>query len=144
MALGISVTEAIIAGKDVLMNMINELLEEIRPTMSLEDIQIVYTKTVDKLIFHEEDTSKSKYIGGEFNLDYVSDKAYTCGYKLFFQDEKKKIYALEAKSKEISMLKLSTSVREQIRTDKNIKFEIPEPDDKARALYNREKLENVK
>lgn len=144
MALGISVTEAIVAGKDVLMNMINELLEEIRPTMSLEDIQIVYTKTVDKLIFHEEDTSKSKYIGGEFNLDYVSDKAYTCGYKLFFQDEKKKIYTLEAKSKEISMLKLSTSVREQIRTDKNIKFEIQKPDDKARALYNREKLENVK
>ena len=137
---GISVTDAIIAGKDVLIDMVNELVEAFRPTMSLDDIQRVYTKTVDKVIFHEEDKSHSHYIGGEFNLDYVSDNAYTCGYKLFFQDEQKKIFALESKSKEISMLKLSNDIREQLKTDKNIKFEIPEPDEKARELYNREKL----
>lgn len=65
---GISVGEAIVAGKEVLMNMINELIEEFRPTMTLEDLQRVYTKTVDEVIFKEEDKSNSRYVGGEFNL----------------------------------------------------------------------------
>ena len=141
---GIGVGEAIIAGKDVLKNMINELIEAISPTMSLEDLQRVYGKMIDKVIFHEEDKSKTHYVGGEFNIDYVSDKAYTFGYKLFFIDEQKKIFSLEAKSNELNASKLSSAIREQIKTDKNIKFEIPEPDEKARESYNREKSARVK
>ena len=51
---GINVGEAISAGKEILMNMINELIEELRPTMSLEDLQRVYIKTIDAVIFKEE------------------------------------------------------------------------------------------
>ena len=137
---GISVGEAIIAGKEVLMNMINELIEEFRPTMTLEDLQLVYMKTVDEVILQEEDKSNTKYVGGEFNLDYVSDRAYTCGYRLFFQNEQKKIFELAAKSREISLMKLSAKVREQLKADKNIKFEIPEPDKKVRDKYNSKNL----
>ncbi len=135
---GVAFSEAISAGTEVLKSIINELIEEFRPTMTLDDLQRVYTKTIDKVIFHEEDKSNSRYVGGEFNLDYVSERAYTCGYKLFFRDEQKKIFALEAKSKELSISKLHSSVREQLKTDKNIKFEIPEPDESARDKHNRE------
>ena len=140
---GVTVGEAIIAGKEVLMNMINELIEEFRPTMTLEDLQRVYTKTVDEVIFKEEDKSNSRYVGGEFNLDYVSEKGYTVGYKLFFQNEQKKIFELEAKSRELSISKLSAKVREQLAAEKNIKFEIPEPSQSARDKYNRENLNRV-
>ena len=135
---GITVGEAFTAGKEVLVNIINELIEEFRPTMTIEDLQRVYTKTIDKVIFNEEDKSNSRYVGGEFNLDYVSEKSYTVGYRLFFQDEHKKIFEIEAKSRELSIAKLSEKVRTQLKTDKNIKFEIPEPSQSARDKYNRE------
>lgn len=141
---GISVGEAITAGKEVLMNMINELIEEFRPTMTLEDLQRVYTKTIDKVIFNEEDKSGTKYVGGEFNLDYVGEKSYTVGYRLFFQNEQKKIFEIEAKSREISIAKLSSKVREQLKEEKNIKFEIPEPTQSARDKHNRESFQRVK
>ena len=140
---GITVGEAITAGKEVLMNMINELIEEFRPTMTLEDLQRVYTKTIDEVIFKEEDKSNSRYVGGEFNLDCVGEKSYTVGYKLFFQNEQKKIFELEAKSRELSITKLSAKVREQLAAEKNIKFEIPEPSQSARDKYNRENLNRV-
>ncbi len=135
---GISVGEAITVGREVLMNMINEIMEELRPTMTLEDLQRVYSPKLDKIILDEEDASNRKYIGGEFNLDYVSDKFYTCGYKFFFQDEQQKIFKVEAKSRELTTSNLSPKVREQLKTDKNIKFEIPEPSETARNKHNRE------
>lgn len=134
----INVGEAIAAGKEVLMNMINELIEEFRPTMTLEDLQRVYTKTVDEVILREEDKSNSKYVGGEFNLDCVSEKSYTVGYRLFFRNEQKKIFELEARSRELDISKLSLIVREQLKADKNIKFEIPEPSASVRDKFNRE------
>ena len=140
---GISVGEAIVAGKEVLMNMINELIEEFRPTMTLEDLQRVYTKTVDEVIFKEEDKSNSRYVGGEFNLDYVGEKSYTVGYRLFFQNEQKKFFELEAKSRELSISKLSEKVREQLKAEKNIKFEIPEPSQSARDNHNRKNFNRV-
>lgn len=140
---GITVGEAITAGKEVLMDMINELIEEFRPTMTLEDLQRVYTKKLDEVIFKEEEKSNTRYVGGEFNLDYVSEKGYTVAYKLFFQNEQKKIFELEAKSRELSISKLSAKVREQLAAEKNIKFEIPEPSQSARDKYNRENLNRV-
>ena len=137
---GISVGEAIIAGKEVLMNMINDLIEEFRPTMTLEDLQRVYSKSIDEVIFDEEDRNNSKYVGGEFNLDYVSERSYTVGYRLFFRNEQKKIFELSAKSREISISKLSAKVREQLKSDKNIKFEIHEPNQSARDKHNRKVL----
>ena len=137
---GISVGEAIAAGKEVLMNMINELIEEFRPTMTLEDLQRVYSKSIDEVIFNEEDKGESNYVGGEFNLDYVSEKSYTVGYRLFFRNKQKKIFELEAKSREISISKLSANVREQLAKEKNIKFEIPEPSQSARDKHNRKIL----
>lgn len=134
----INVGEAIAAGKEVLMNMINELIEEFRPTMTLEDLQRVYTKTVDEVILREEDKSNSRYVGGEFNLDCVSEKSYTVGYRLFFRNEQKKIFELEARSRELDISKLSLIVREQLKADKNIKFEIPEPSASVRDKHNRE------
>lgn len=134
----INVGEAIAAGKEVLMNMINELIEEFRPTMTLEDLQRVYTKTVDEVILREEDKSNSKYVGGEFNLDCVNERSYTVGYRLFFRNEQKKIFELEARSRELDISKLSLIVREQLKADKNIKFEIPEPSASVRDKHNRE------
>ena len=134
----INVGEAIAAGKEVLMNMINELIEEFRPTMTLEDLQRVYTKTVDEVILREEDKSNSRYVGGEFNLDCVNERSYTVGYRLFFRNEQKKIFELEARSRELDISRLSLVVREQLKADKNIKFEIPEPSANVRDKHNRE------
>lgn len=140
---GINIGETLIAGKEVLMNFINELIEEFRPTMTLEDLQRLYTTTLDEVIFNEEDKSNSRYVGGEFNLNYVGEKSYTVGYRLFFQNEQKKIFELEAKSRELLIAKLSESVREQLKEEKNIKFEIPEPSQSARDKHNRKSFSRV-
>lgn len=134
---GMDASTAISVGKKVLIEMIEDLISEIRPTMSVEELQRVYTKSIDEVILKEEDSSHTKYVGGEFSLNYIDDKSYNCAYRLFFQGEDKKLYEISAKSKSLDSYYLSMSVRGELKTVQTIKFEIPEPSAEARDKYNR-------
>ncbi|MBR1396471.1 MAG: hypothetical protein IJ563_02935 [Selenomonadaceae bacterium] len=134
---GMDASTAISIGKKVLLEMIQDLVSEIRPTMSIEDIQRVYTKSIDEVIFKEEESSHTTYVGGEFSLNYIDEKNYNCAYRLFFQGEDKKLYEVSAKSKPLSSYYLSMNVRGELKTEHTIKFEIPEPSTEARDKYNR-------
>ena len=138
---GINVADAVNAGKDVLVDLLKDLIRELRPKMSLEDIQRLYTKTIDQLILKEEYDSDVKYVGGEFSLNYLDDDHYDCGYNLFFMDKNKKITELSAKSKPVAVYYLNDETREELKRDKNIKFEIPAPSDRVRDKFNQEKSE---
>ena len=106
-----------------------------------EDFQRVYGKTIDKTILDEEKASGREYIGGEFIFECVDDKNFTCGYSLYFQDEQENFFKKEAKSGKLSMSPLLQEMRDELMTEKIIKFEIPEPSDEARELYEREHSE---
>ena len=134
-------SEAISAGVEVVKNIINEILAEIRPKMDIEDMQRVYVKVLNKVILDEELKNNTKYVGGTFEFDYVDDRSYTCGYNLFFQDEKKKVFEIAAKSRPLNMAKLADELVLQIKGEKIVKFEIPEPSLEVRQQHN---LENFK
>lgn len=106
-----------------------------------EDFQRIYGKTIDKTILDEEKASGREYIGGEFIFECVDDKNFTCGYSLYFQDEQENFFKKEAKSGKLSMSPLLQEMRDELMTEKIIKFEIPEPSDEARELYEREHSE---
>lgn len=106
-----------------------------------EDFQRTYGKVIDKIILDEERSSGREYIGGEFIFECVDDKNFTCGYDLYFQDEKENFFKRDAKSGKLSMSPLLPEMREELATKKVIKFDIPEPDDEAREIYGREHSE---
>ena len=118
---------------DELRKMLGELL-----MINLEDFQRKYGKVIDKIILDEESSSKHKYIGGEFIFDCVDDENFTCSYDLYFQDEQENFFKRHAKSGNLPVSSLAPKMREELMTEKAIKFEIPEPDDEARELYERE------
>ena len=88
-------------------------------------------------MIQEEESSHTKYVGGEFSLNYIDEKNYNCAYRLFFQGEDKKLYEVSAKSKPLSSYYLSMNVRGELKTEHTIKFEILEPSTEARDKYNR-------
>ena len=135
----VTFSEALSVGKEELIKLVKSIIAELRPSMSLEDLQRVYTKSIDTAILKEEASTNCKYIGGEFNIENVNnDQYYSCGYRLYFQDAQKKIFELAAQSKDLPVYNLSDSLRKQLSAEKIIKFEIPEPSEKAREKFERE------
>lgn len=100
-----------------------------------EDLQRVYGEEINEVILDEESTSGRKYVGGEFILDYVDEKKFGCSFSLYFQDAQKKFLKRSAKTGELSMSPLVPELRDELKAEKVIKFDIPEPDDEARAEY---------
>ena len=137
---GFDVETVVSTGKDVLLEMLKSLVSELRPKMSLEDLQRVYTKYIDKIILKEEYDDDVKYVGGEFNLNYIDDDHYDCDYKLFFMDKAKKISELSTKSKPFDAYYLDAKTRDELKEEKTIKFEIPEPSRSVRDEFNRNKF----
>ena len=139
---GIDAVEAVNVGKKVLLEMLSDLISELRPTMSLEELQVVYTKNLDKIILQEEQTNSTKFVGGEFCLNYIDEDHYDCAYKLFFMDKSKKIFEISTKSKPFDSSYLNSTTRDELKSEKTIKFEISEPSREARDKFNREKFES--
>lgn len=139
---GVDAAEAVSVGKKVLLEMLKDLISELRPKMSLEELQVVYTKNLDKIILNEEQTSSTKYVGGEFCFNYIDDAHYDCAYKLFFRDKSKKIFEISTKSQPFDSSYLNSETRDELKAGKTLKFEIPEPSREARDKFNREKSES--
>lgn len=139
---GIDAGEAVSVGKKILVEMLKDLISELRPKMSIEELQVVYTKNLDKIILNEEQTSSNKYVGGEFSFNYIDDDHYDCAYKLFFMDKNKQIFEISTKSKPFDSSFLNSATRDELKAEKTIKFEIPEPSREARDKFNREKSES--
>lgn len=106
--------------------------------VTFDDLERVYGETICNAILDEESSSGREYVGGELIYTCVDDKNFTCEYTLYFQDEQGKFFKRSAKTGELSMKHLSTETRDELTAEKVIKFEIPEPDDAARAQYERE------
>ena len=100
-----------------------------------EDLQRVYGEEINEAILDEEHANGRKYVGGEFIFERVDEKNFVCSFSLYFQDAQKKFLKKSAKTGELSMSPLSPELRDELKAEKVIKFDIPEPDDEARAEY---------
>ena len=96
----------------------------------IEDIpSIHYSDKITEIILNESLYKASIFLNGDFSVDYVDDKSYTCSYVLYFQDKKNETYKMAAKSKLLDITRLSAEARKDLETHKSIKFEIPDPPD---------------
>lgn len=112
--------------------------------VTAEDIQRVSSEVINETILNAESTGKRGYVGGEFIIECVDDKNFTCSYNLYFQDEQENFFKETARTGKRSLTSLESEFRDELTTEKVIKFEIPEPDDEARAEYERNKKVKTK
>ena len=102
----------------------------------IEDIPSVhYSDKITEIILSESLYKASIFLNGDFSVDYVDDKSYTCSYVLYFQDKKDETYKVAAKSKPMDITRLSAEARKDLETHKSIKFEIPDPPEETRKNY---------
>ena len=102
----------------------------------IEDIPSVhYSDKITEIILNESLYKASIFLNGDFSVDYVDDKSYTCSYVLYFQDKKNETYKMAAKSKLLDITRLSAEARKDLETHKSIKFEIPDPPEETRKNY---------
>jgi len=102
----------------------------------IEDIPSVhYSDKITEIILSESLYKASIFLNGDFSVDYVDDKSYTCSYILYFQDKKDETYKIAAKSKPLDITRLSAEARKDLETNKSIKFEIPDPPEETRKNY---------
>ena len=102
----------------------------------IEDIpSIHYSNKITEIILNESLYKASIFLNGDFSVDYVDDKSYTCSYVLYFQDKKDETYKVAAKSKPLDITRLSTEARKDLEIHKSIKFEIPDPPEETRKNY---------
>lgn len=102
----------------------------------IEDIPSVhYSNKITEIILNESLYKASIFLNGDFSVDYVDDKSYTCSYVLYFQDKKDETYKVVAKSKPLDITRLSEEARKDLETHKSIKFEIPDPPEETRKNY---------
>lgn len=103
---------------------------------NIDDIpKLHYADKITEIILDEELKNESRFLSGDFTIDYVDEKNYTCAYTLYFQDDKNEGYKLEAKTKLLDITKLSEEAIQDLSNNKSIKFEIPVPSKKDRSRY---------
>lgn len=103
--------------------------------VTFEDFQRVCSPMVYKTILDAESTGEREYVGGELVFACVDDKSFTCSYSLYFQDKDEKFFKEAAKTGNLPLSSLASDFREELVTDRILKFKIPEPDEEARAEY---------
>ncbi len=106
----------------------------------IEDIAEHYKDSVDEIILKEEFYKKASFLSGNFIVEYVDDKNYTCAYILYFQDKNGDSYKMETKSNLLDITRLSEDVQNNLNEQKTIKFDIPEPSEEFRKKYKLVKI----
>ena len=101
----------------------------------IEDIPPYYADKINDTILKEEFYKIALFLGGEFIIEYVDEKNYTCTYTLYFQNKKDDAYKITAATQPMDMTRLSAEVKKDLETQKNIKFEISEPSEEVRQKY---------
>ena len=99
-----------------------------------------YSDKVNEIILTEELRKASTFLSGDFIIDYVDEKSYTCSYMLYFQDKSNETYKVGAKSKPLDIMRLSAEARNDLEKNNPVKFEIPEPSEEIRKNYKLVKI----
>ena len=103
--------------------------------VTINDIVKIYSDKINETALNEEIGSATIFVGGEFSIDYVDEKSYTCSYKLFFQDKNAETYEIKAGSKPLDIQRLKKEALQELTEQKNIKFDIPELTEEVRGTY---------
>lgn len=104
-------------------------------SVTIDDIIKIYSDKVNETALNEELSRATIFVGGDFNIDYVDEKSYTCSYTLFFQNKSGETYEIKAGSKPLDISRLVEEARQELTNRKSIKFDIPEMSEEVRGTY---------
>ena len=119
---------------------ISKILSEISTTpkevkFDIEEFQEIFSEKVNKIILDKEAKTGEEYISGIFNLTYIDEKYYQCSFELYFEDKDGKINSSSAESDKQDISKLTETAIAELKAEKIIKFEIPNPTEEERKKY---------
>ena len=134
----------IVDSLEVLFHNISNKLNGVGLSVSLEELQSNYSEALDMIILREEDTNNCKYISGEFRINYLDEKSYNCAYELYFEDQDGQYHTLEAKTKPLFSTNLTKEFQQELKKEKEIKFELGEPSSENKRKYERAKALKAK
>ena len=106
----------------------------------IDDVVEYYKDAVNEIILKEEFYKMSSFLSGKFFINYVETNNYTCAYELYFQESKGDSYKLETQSKPLDMSRLSDEAQKDLKTQKTVKYDIPEPSEEFRKKYKLVKI----
>ena len=102
----------------------------------LEEIpSLYYADKLNEIILTQELQKAAMFLNGDFSIDYVDEKSYTCSYELYFQERNDDTYKIAAKSKPLDIMRLSEEACKDLTTNKSIKFAVPYPPEDVRKKY---------
>ena len=130
-----NIASTIVDSLEVLFHNIAKKFNGIGLSVSLDELKNNYTEALDMIILQEEDTKDCKYISGEFSINYLDEKSYNCAYELYFEDKDEQYHTLEAKTKPLFSTNLTKELQEDLKNNKEIKFELSEPSAENRKRY---------
>lgn len=99
----------------------------INQNMELDELAKIYSEKLDSNI-RDEQAKGLKYVGGTFKISYANEKYFNLSYELYFQDENDEWVKKNAKSNPQKTEYLSENALTELRTKKEIIYEIDEPE----------------
>ena len=103
--------------------------------MTIDDIVKIYSDKINETALNEELTGATIFVGGEFSIDYVDERSYTCSYVLYFKDKIGETYSVKAGSNPLDIQRLKPEASKELTEQKNIKFGIPKLTEEVRNTY---------
>lgn len=99
----------------------------ISPNMELDELAKVYSDKLDSNI-RDEQAKGLDYVGGTFKISYVNEKYFTLSFELYFQDKNGEWIKKDAKSKPQKTEYLNEKALKELRSKKEIAYELDEPE----------------
>lgn len=106
----------------------------------LDEIPEIFAEKINEIILKEEFYKIASFAGGEFIIEYIDDKSYSLCYHLYFQDQKDATYEVNSKKQQNNMSRLSDEAQKDLKRQKTVKYDIPEPSEEFRKKYKLVKI----
>ena len=115
----------------------------INPNMELDELAKIYSEKLDGNI-RDEQAKGLKYVGGTFKISYANEKYFNLSYELYFQDKNDEWIKKNAKSNPQKTEYLNEKALSELRSKKEITYEIDEPEPPKAAPQQAEKEPEVR
>ena len=99
----------------------------ISPNMELDELAKIYSEKLDGIIRGEQ-AKGLKYVGGTFKISYAEENFFNLSFDLYFQDKNDDWVKKDAKSKPQKAEYLNDKAFAELRAQKEIVYEIDEPE----------------
>ena len=107
-------------------------------SLKLDEFVDTYEDEIKTQIVSEEVKNSTKFLGGEFIVEYGDEAQFRFSYDLYFQQTGQSPTKVSVKSRPQELKRLDKDARAELKTEKTIKFQIDPPTKEERDKILRE------